>query len=161
MNFAIRRAGLADLEAIAAAHVDSIRSLGAMYYEADVVRDWAATVSGRLYADAMAAGEVFFVAVRPPEAHVLGFSSHRVDDGEHGVSVYVRGEAARRQVGTALLRAAEAAAIAAGATSLSIDASLAALDFYKKSGFVEVRRAEHRLASGRAMPCVVMRKPLR
>jgi putative acetyltransferase len=162
IDFTIRRAAPADVDEIAAAHLDSIRSIGRLYYDASVVNDWAAGLTGDLYLSAMAGGEVFYVAVdgagETPE--VLGFSSHRVDDTEHGVTVYVRGKAARRGVGSALLMAAEAHAIAVGAASLHLDASLAAVEFYKAHGFQEVGRGEHRLASGGAMASVFMRKIL-
>jgi putative acetyltransferase len=162
VGFEVRRAGVADAEAIAAAHLDSIHSIGPLYYDSPVVDDWAARVEAGLYLPAMARGEVFFIAIdsRDPAKSVLGFSSHHVYGTEHGVGVYVRGTAARRGVGSALLRAAEADAIASGATSLQLDASLAAVDFYKQHGFVEVGRGDHRLWSGRSMACVFMQKSL-
>ena len=162
IHFTVRRAERADVDEIAAAHLDSIRSIGPLYYDAAIVSDWGARVKGDLYVNAMACGEVFYVAIgrsgdRP---EVLGFSSHRVDENEHGVAVYVRGNAARLGIGSALLRSAEAAAIAARATSIHLDASLAAVEFYKANGFEEVGRGEHRLWSGRPMACVFMRKTL-
>jgi putative acetyltransferase len=161
-SFEIRPAALDDVDAIAAAHLDSIASIGPRYYDAQIVQDWGARIRGDLYARAMARGEQFFIAIGAIDDSrtVLGFSSHRVDGDEHGTAVYVRGRAARRGVGTALYRAAEADAIAAGATSLTIDASIAAVDFYKANGFEEVGRGEHPLASGRSMACVFMRKEL-
>jgi putative acetyltransferase len=158
----VRRAGPADVDDIAAAHLDSIRSIGPLYYDASVVNDWSAGLNGDVYRNAMASGEVFYVAIggARESLEVLGFSSHRVDDNEHGVTVYVRGKAARRGIGSALLRAAQADAIAAGAASLHVDASLAAVEFYKRHGFEEVGRGEHRLASGGAMASVFMRKSL-
>jgi len=44
-----------------------------------------------------------------------------------------RSRAARRGVGSSLHRFAEADAIAKGAASIQIDASLAAVDFYRRS----------------------------
>jgi putative acetyltransferase len=150
------------VDAIAAAHRDSIRSIGAEYYEQAVVSDWEARVEGALYATAMDRDETFFIAtgVLGGEPEVLGFSSHRIDGEVHGTAVYVRADVARLGVGSALFRAAEASALAAGATSLEIDASLAAVEFYKANGFEEVGRGEHRLWSGRPMACVFMRKIL-
>ena len=52
MNFEVRQAALADVDQIAAAHLDSIRSIGALYYSPEVVNDWAAPVSGDKYAKA-------------------------------------------------------------------------------------------------------------
>ena len=119
-------------------------------------------MTGDLYVNAMAGGEIFFIAIGElgGQSEVLGFSSHRIDENEHGVAVYVRAQAARFGIGSALLRSAEASAVGAGATSIHIDASLAAVEFYKANGFEEVGRGEHRLWSGREMACVFMRKNL-
>ena len=162
IHFELRRARPADVDEIAAAHLDSIRSIGPLSYDAAIVSDWGARVKGDLYLNAMACGEVFYVAIGElsGELQVLGFSSHRIDDNEHRTAVYVRGRAARLGVGSALFRTAEAGAIAAGATSIHVDASLAAVEFYKANGFEEVGRGEHRLQSGRPMACVFMRKNL-
>ena len=162
MNYRIRRAELTDVDNIAAAHLDSIRSLGARYYEADVVDAWSANVAGDLYANAIARGEIFFVAAGEIDGHpaVLGFSSHKILNGEHRTAVYVRGRAARLGIGSALFKRANAEAITAGATSIRVDASLAAVEFYKANGFEEISTGEFRLRSGRTMPFVLMKKPL-
>jgi len=161
--FEIRRADAADAESIAAAHLDSIRSLGPRYYEPAIVQDWGGRVEAGMYVRAMARGEVFFIAVDPHDhaAGVLGFSSHGQHGDEHGIGVYVRGSVARCGVGSALLRAAETHALDSGAATLDIDASLAAVEFYARHGFVETGRGSHRLWSGRSMSCVFMKKDLR
>ena len=107
-------------------------------------------------------GEVFFIAVGELESErlVLGFSSHRIDDAVHGISVYVRGQAARRGIGSALLRSAEADAIAAGATKIQIDVSFAAVEFYGANGYLEIHRGVVDLSSGHQMPCLFMQKAL-
>lgn len=155
----IRRARLDEVDLIADAHLDSIGSIGPGYYEPAIVRAWGAHIRPELYARAMQRGEQFFVAVAD-RSQVLGFSSHHGDGRTHGTAVYVRGGAARRGIGSALFRAAEASAIAAGARAIDISASLAAVDFYKAHGFDEVGRGAHRLPSGDAMACVFMRKVL-
>jgi putative acetyltransferase len=162
VDFTVRRAERADVDEIAAAHLDSIRSIGPLYYDAAIVSDWGAGLNGALYASAMDRGEVFYLAVGElgDQPSVLGFSSHRVDGNEHATSVYVRGKAARLGIGSALFRSAETATIRAGATSIHVDASLAAVEFYKSQGFEEIGRGEHRLSSGRPMACVFMRKNL-
>jgi putative acetyltransferase len=147
-TFEIRRASLADVDRIAAAHRDSIRSIGARYYEPETVNDWGRHVDGTLYVKAMTRGEVFYVAVGQLEdkTEVLGFSSHAFDDAAHRTAVYVRGQAARLGIGSALFR--------------TVDASLAAVQFYKANGFEEIGRGIHRLPSGGSMACVFMRKSL-
>ena len=160
--FQIRRATPDDADAIAAAHRDSIRAIGPRFYPPELVEDWGAGVTPRLYLRAMEEGEVFFIALGrvDGESAVLGFSSHHVHAAQDGISVYVRGEAARRGIGTALLRLAEAQALAHGATSIEIQASLAGVAFYAANGFDEIGPTEVTLSSGGRIPCVFMRKQL-
>jgi putative acetyltransferase len=156
-----RRAHPPDVDAIADAHLDSIRSLGAKYYPPNVAAAWEEGLTGDLYRKAMEGGEVFFIATGKVAgtALVLGFASdYCIDGSKHGTSVYVRGIAARRGIGSALLQLAEAHAVAGGATSICIEASLAGVEFYKRNGYTEAGRGESRLMSGQAIACVFMRK---
>ena len=157
-----RRADPTDAEAIALAHLDSIRSIGSAFYPPDVVETWAAGLTPDIYVRAMQGGEAFFIATGHIDGQpaVLGFSTHRVDDAQDGTSVYVRGDAARQGIGTVLLRLAEEHALAHGATTIEIQASLAGVEFYRANGFEEIGRGEALLLSGRSMPCVSMRKVL-
>jgi GNAT superfamily N-acetyltransferase len=157
-----RRANARDASAIALAHTDSIRSLGPAFYPPDVVEAWGSGLTPDVYVNAMKGGEAFFIATGTldGQAVVLGFSTHRVDDDQDGASVYVRGDAARRGIGTALLRLAEEHARAHGAKTIQIQASLAGVEFYKANGFQELGRGDARLMSGCSMPCVSMRKTL-
>jgi GNAT superfamily N-acetyltransferase len=161
--FTIRCAGAADLDAIAAAHRDSIQSIGPAFYPADVVAAWQRPVSADRYRRAMDNGEVFFVAVAAVACHgdIVGFSSdYTIDGAKHGTSVYVRGTAARRGVGSALLREAEAHARAQGATTIEIDASLPGVPFYKRHGYVALDPERSVRIGGREIACVRMRKDL-
>jgi GNAT superfamily N-acetyltransferase len=156
----MRRATPADSPAMALAHVDSIRSLGPAFYDAELVDGWAALVTPEMYGRAMAEGEVFFIAVATLDSQpaVLGFSSHVPRGGDDGASVYVRGSAARQGIGRALWRLAEAHAREQGAAAITIKASLAGLAFYRALGFVEIGPCDVRLGSGASIPCVTMRK---
>jgi hypothetical protein len=95
-----RRAHAEDAEAIALAHLDSIRSIGAAFYPPDVVEAWGTGLMPDLYVKAMEGGEAFFIATGHIDGKpaVLGFSTYRVDDAQDGMSVYVRGGAARRGI---------------------------------------------------------------
>lgn len=159
----IRRAEARDAAAIAEAHRDSIRSLGASSYPVSVVDDWQEHIAADLYLRAMDAGEVFFIAAGTVggTSLVLGFASdYRIEAATFGTSVYVRGLAARRGIGSALLRTAEQDAMARGAARIVIDASLAGVEFYRARGYVELGRGTTKLASGRPIDCVFMRKDL-
>ena len=157
-----RLARLEDAAAFCEAHVDSIRSIGPASYPPDVVEEWGAGLTPEIYVNAMESGEVFFIATGliNNEVAVLGFSTHRVDDAQDGVSVYVRGGVARRGIGTMLLRLAEEHARDSRASSIQIQASLAGVEFYQANGFVELGRGKARLMSGQSLACVFMRKVL-
>jgi GNAT superfamily N-acetyltransferase len=160
-NIEVRRATAADVDAIADAHRDSIQSIGPLFYSLDDVAHWQDGISATLYLDAMEGGEVFFVAVAPIEGVqvALGFSSdYPIEGTTHGTSVYVRGSAVRRGIGTALLRTAEAHAAENGSERIEIAASLAGVKFYKANGYIEMRRGEAQLTSGHHIACVFMRK---
>jgi putative acetyltransferase len=161
MTWDTRRAGPSDAEGIASAHGDSIRTIGSRYYPPEVVEQWAAGLTADLYRAAMAQGEVFFVATDPAREgpQVLGFSAHHSSEG-HRIAVYVRGAASRRGIASTLFRLAERSARDSGAECIDVDASLAAVEFYRAHGFEELGRGEHRLRSGATMACVFMRKIL-
>jgi ribosomal protein S18 acetylase RimI-like enzyme len=161
--FTTRRATPADADGIAAAHRDSICTIGARFYPPNVVDDWQEGLTSHVYIRAMESGEVFFVAFGDVGAApaILGFASdYSIDGPKHGTSVYVRGGAARRGIGSALFRLAEAYGLSRGATSIHLESSLAAVEFYKANGFEELGRGETRLSSGRPIACVFMRKIL-
>jgi putative acetyltransferase len=158
----IRRATEEDTPAIALAHADSIHTLGPSYYPPELVDAWAEGLTADVYTRAMERGEVFFIATGDldGESLVLGFASHRPDDEHDGVSVYVRGRASRRGLGTALLRLAEEHARSTGTTSLCIQATFAGVEFWRANGFEEIERVDAPLRSGGSIPCVSMRKVL-
>jgi ribosomal protein S18 acetylase RimI-like enzyme len=162
-EFVTRRAHPSDADDIALAHRDSIRSIGPSFYPPHVVDDWEEGLTRDVYLQAMEGGEVFFVATAEIDGQplILGFASdYRIEGSKHGTSVYVRGIAARHGIGSALLRLAEAHAVANGATTIHVEASLAGMEFYKANGFTVVDRGETRLRSGRPIACVFMRKDL-
>ena len=67
---------------------------------------------------------------------------------------------ARRGIGTQLLGACEAAAIAAGFCRLELAATLPGVPLYKARGFEEFARLEVSLQGGQVLPVVRMRKTL-
>lgn len=160
----LRRATEKDVDAIADAHRDSITELGSQHYALAIVKEWAGVVRPELYLQAMNRGEVFFIATGTVAGRpmVLGFSSdYAIDGGRHGTSAYVRRSAARQGIGSRVLALAESFGRARGASSIEIEASLGAVEFYKRHGFVETARGDVALPSGFRLPCVFMRKELR
>jgi putative acetyltransferase len=163
-EFETRRADPADADDIALAHRDSIRSIGPLFYPPNVVDDWEEGLVGDVYVKAMERGEVFFIAVGgiADRSSILGFASdYCIEGSTHGTSVYVRGAAARRGIGSALFALAESHAIAQDARTIDVEASLAGVEFYRANGFIEIGRGETHLMSGRPIECVFMRKHLK
>jgi hypothetical protein len=58
-DLAIEAADPSDVDAMALAHRDSIRSIGPMFYPPNVVDAWEDGISGAMYLEAMETGEVF------------------------------------------------------------------------------------------------------
>lgn len=81
--FDIRQAERSDVNEIAAAHRDSIQSIGPAYYSDDVVAWWQEAIEGQLYLKAMEGGEVFFIALGDVDGRraVLGFASDYCIEG--------------------------------------------------------------------------------
>lgn len=161
--FRVRPAVAADCEGIAEAHVDSIRALAAAAYDPETIEAWGARRGAEVYRCSMERGEHFFVAIEAeagPGGRIIGFSSCRFEAGRHRTAIYVRGDWARRGVGTALLSAAEEAARAEGATRIDLHASLASVAFYRANGFRELGLGEHEIGRGRRMACEFMQKRL-
>ena len=142
-NYEVRPAVDEDMPLIAEAHHASINELGHGFYNEDAMRFWERKRSPDGYRKARDQdGEVFFVATPIKQTnYVYGFSSYKLEEGKHRLqALYVRGIAAHKGVGRALLLTIEKHARAAGATELHVEASLTAENFYIAHGFREVGR---------------------
>jgi GNAT superfamily N-acetyltransferase len=76
-------------------------------------------------------------------------------------AMFVRGDRARRGLGTRILEACETAARDEGFRSLSLMATLAGLPLYERFGFIAGERVTVTLPDGVAMDCVAMDRPIR
>ena len=73
-------------------------------------------------------------------------------------AVYVRPEADRRGIGLEVLGKLEERAGALGLGELRLNASLNAVPFYEKAGYVAQAESKYRLATGVEIACVPMVK---
>jgi ribosomal protein S18 acetylase RimI-like enzyme len=162
LESSIRRATDPDLPALAEVHRASILEIAPAFYPPEVIAYWGRERDPEEYGRGMAEhGDAIFVAEAPHRSGMfLGFSHYRFHEGRHYLKgLFVRGAAARRGIGTRLLRAAEDFARAAGATELYVEGSLSGEAFYKARGFTELSRHKH--AMGRSeVDAIVMRKKL-
>jgi N-acetylglutamate synthase-like GNAT family acetyltransferase len=153
----IRRAEQKDREAVWRTHTAAIREICRSHYTEDELEAWTNLLSPRRYEQAIERLE-FFVAEDAGE--VVGFGTLNVESGEVE-AVYVNPPAARRGVGSRLLQTLEESARRSGLTRLHLSASLNAVGFYERAGYVSGGSARHRLQSGVEIECVPMSKELR
>ncbi len=159
-KFRIRASVDSDMEGIAKAHRDSLQTLCASYYLADLIGEWSQSATPDRYREAHSQGATIFVA-ESDYGDILGFSEvHRVKDNDFNSAVFVSGEAVRRGIGTALYRAAESSARAAGAERIELNASLAAIAFYRYQGFQQCEYRDLEAGAGRSFRVLHMRKGL-
>ena len=141
----IRAATPADATAILQVHRESILVLGLEAYSLAEVESWAAGLVPERYVEAMNdGGETFIVAVAAGW-RLVGFCSFKDDEVK---GLYVAPEWARRGVGSALLRQAEATIAAAGHRLIRIVASLSGQAFYEHHGYRVVDRHDWKTRGG-------------
>ena len=151
----IRRATPEDAEQITPVHVASIRTLCAKDYTQEQLDAWAGWKSPDKYRDAMAAGEVFFVAEL--EGRVVGFSVLFEDEVK---AVYVHPDHVGRGVGRQLLHAVEEEARSRGVAELKLTSTLTSVRFYESCGYAKGDLHEHPVNGGVMLPCVHFTKRL-
>ena len=160
--FVVRKCLETDMEDIAKTHIDSIQSISSQIYSPGLIADWITTtpINGQRYIDAINQGAVIHVA-EGQNGEILGFSEvHQVKDRQYNAAVFVRGKVTRKGVGTALYQAAESVAVRSGAQSIELNASLAALEFYKSQGFEKCEPIVIETLPGKFLSGVHMRKNL-
>ncbi|MGH7894078.1 MAG: GNAT family N-acetyltransferase [Candidatus Binatia bacterium] len=152
----VRRAAPRDGPAIHATHTAAVLVTCGSHYAAEEVALWARRVTAASYTEDLVRRDVF---VAEEAGRVVGFGVLDTPD-EEVRAIYVHPAAARRRVGTHLLRALEDAARLRGLRGLHLDASLNAVSFYLAVGWERERATTRTLAPGRDIACVAMTKRL-
>lgn len=151
---AIRRATPADRQGIARAHVAAIRGLATPHYSAEQIAAWS---SGKDPENYPVESEMMFVAVVGTD--VVAFGELHLGSGEVR-AVYVSPEAANQGVGSRVLATLEGVARDHGLTRLTLAASLNAVSFYERRGFMKIREDKKLLLGTTLLPYVSMEKSL-
>ena len=153
----LRRATPADAAAILRVHRDSILTLGIQTYSLAEVESWAVGLVAERYVEAMSVGgETFFIAVAF-DGNLAGFCSFKDDEVK---GLYVAPNWARRGVGSALLRQAEATISAGGHRLIRMVASLSGQAFYEHHGYRVLERREWKSRGGLVSAALAMEKAL-
>lgn len=140
-------------------HTRSVRGLAASHYPPEIIDAWVVPATdenvGRFLENPD--GELRLLAEL--DGSLVGLGCLVVQTAELR-ACYVAPEAARKGVGTALVREIERIAREQGLDHLHLDASINAEPFYSALGYEVVERGEHVWPSGQRMEAVMMRKML-
>ncbi len=95
--------------------------------------------------------------------HVKTDTGERIDPAKEPARIrayFVDPDFARQGIGSAILRACEAAARAAGFTSATMGATLTGIPFYERHGYIQGEREHAQLPDGESLAIVRMSKSL-
>ena len=156
----VREATADDVEAIRAVHAASVRVLATSHYDASQISSWSDVEE----ADYSIPADGSHVVVAEDEGdgadrRVVGFGAVDLESGEVR-AVYVHPEHAGEGVGSAILRELEERAAEEGLTDLHLTASLNAVPFYERHGWVSTEPTNHELTDGVELEAVAMEKSL-
>lgn len=154
-SITIRRATPDDAEQITPVHVASIRTLCAKDYSPEQVDAWAGWKTPEQYRNAMAAGEVFFVAELA--GAVVGFAVLLRDEVK---AVYVHPHHSGKGIGGKLLDAVEAEARLNDVDTLKLTSTLTSVGFYESRGYQRGERTHHPVDDGIRLECIHFTKSL-
>src|ERR1044072_1879508 len=150
----IRKAQLEDCHSIRDVHVAAVNGIHTSLYTPEEIQAWAVPKKMESYQESIRSKEFFVV-----EEHgsILGFSILNPETAEIE-AIYVSPGAGRRGIGLELVRELEGRAGALGLEVLSLNASLNAVPFYKRAGYVTQAESKYRLSTGLEIACVPMVK---
>ena len=152
----IRRATDGDRQAICTVHVRAIREVCSRSYSADQVASWAGLLSADSYRTVV---RERFLVVAEDAGGIAGFGQLNQSSGEVD-AVYVLPGRQGEGIGGALLHSLEDAARDAGLEKLHLSATLNAVSFYERAGYVGEGPVVHRLPTGVELECLRMSKEL-
>ena len=154
----LRRALVSDREAIRDLHTSSIRTLCRDFYSAEQIEAWSGFLKPESYRLILEdTGRHVWVA--EVSGALAGFGQLNPVSRELE-ALYVHPDHAGRGIGRALLSHLEGLARKAGVASLRLTATLNAVPFYERSGWVVASRGMHTHPSGLALACAFMTRDL-
>ncbi len=157
MNMPIqRRACVADLAALWELRTRAVRLGCASHYAPEVIEAWCASAPPERLPRLLETGGAL---VMEEDGRLLGYAILDLDTGELDAA-FVDPAEQGRGIARALLAALDAMAVARGLRRLFLSASLNAVPFYERAGYVAVRRELYPHRSGLALESVYMEKTL-
>lgn len=152
----IRRARHEDGQSIGSVHVAAVRGIRTALYTPEEIQAWAVPKKPESYEESIRSKE-FFVAEEG--GVIVGFGVLNQESAEVE-AVYVSPGAGRRGIGLEVLRKLEERADTLGIGVLRLNASLNAVSFYERAGYVAQEGSKYRLTTGVEIACVPMVKAM-
>lgn len=152
----IRKAEPEDCPSIAHVHSDAVRAISTGLYTPEEIEAWAVPRTPESYQQSILTKE-FYVAVE--DDVMVGFGVLNQESREIE-AVYVSPDVLRRGVGLMILGQLEERARVLGLEVLSLNASLNAVGFYQRAGYLGQHESKYRLSSGVEISCIPMVKRL-
>ena len=154
----LRRALVSDREAIRDVHTASIRTLCRDFYSSEQIEAWSGLLRPESYRLILEdTGRHVWVA--EVSGALAGFGQLNPVSRELE-ALYVHPDHAGRGIGRALLLHLEGLTRKVGVASLRLTATLNAVPFYERSGWVVASRGMHTHPSGLALACAFMTRDL-
>jgi GNAT superfamily N-acetyltransferase len=135
-------------------HFDAVSGIRTALYTTEEIQAWAAPKKPESYEELIRTKE-FFVAEEDEDIVAFGVLNQNSSEVE---AVYVSPRAGRRGIGLKMLQKLEERARALGLDQLRLNASLNAVPFYQRAGYVGQEESKYRLSTGVEIACVPMVK---
>jgi putative acetyltransferase len=156
----VRQMRAEDARAFLEIHHAAVRGIAAADYPSPVIEAWAPLpITDRTLEGFLANPDREIRLVAEIDGEIVGVGALVPSKAELR-ACYVAPGAARRGVGSALVRELERIARQHGLAFLELDSSVTAEPFYAALAYEACERGEHVLASGQSVACVKMRKDL-
>ncbi len=152
----IRKARQGDCQSIAPLHTAAVKAIRTDLYSPGEIQAWAVPKDAKSYEQSILSKE-FFIA--EDGRVVVGFGILNPETAEVE-AIYVSPNAGRRGIGLKLLTKLEERARLLKLAVLRLNASLNAVPFYERAGFVAQQSSTYRLFTGVEIACVPMAKTL-
>lgn len=152
----IRKARSEDCQSIASLHVAAVKGIHTTLYTPEEISAWAVPKKPENYEESIRVKE-FFVAERRGVILAFGVLNQKTAEVE---AVYVSPAAGRRGIGMEILRKLEETGRLLGLEMLRLNASLNAVQFYERAGYVAQEASKYRLQNGVEITCVPMVKAI-
>ena len=152
----IRRARREDCQFIGDVHTAAVGGIRTSLYTPEELRAWAVPRKPESYEELIGTRE-FFVAEM--DDVIVGFGVLNQASAEVE-AIYVNPGAGRRGIGLDVLRKLEERARSLKLEILRLNASLNAVQFYEKAGYIAQEPSKYRLLTGIEIACVPMVKLL-